>query len=47
MQGWILETSDTMLLNPFTCLWKPKTSDEGIFSGSGEARGVVVAVLLL
>ena len=46
-QGWNLDISDTMALNPLTCLWKAGVSEKGVVSGSGEARGVVVAVLLL
>ena len=41
MAEWNLEISDNELLKPCSCLWKPKTSDDAIFSGSGEAGGVV------
>ena len=45
MGSWNLEITETMFLSPFTCLWKHHTSDDAIFSGNGEARGVVVAAL--
>ena len=37
MSSWVLDIDDKMLLNPFSCLWADKVSDDAIFSGGGEA----------
>ena len=37
MRSWVLDIDDSMLLNPYSFLWKAGVSDDLIFSGGGEA----------